>query len=143
MNLNFGLFSDKHLKIDSVKSAGIFGESVACHYLEKRKYRILKKNYREKFDEIDIIGESMDGFLVFFEVKTMIYSTADLENMLDPEDNFTIAKFKKIKRLCEMFVAKHRKISGKEITWRIDLLAIEIKLNKDKILIKHYKNVYK
>lgn len=47
---------------------GTFYEERACDYLQKQGITILKRNYRCKIGEIDIIGK--DGnCIVFFEVK--------------------------------------------------------------------------
>lgn len=44
------------------------GEQLATEYLEKNGYRIVEKNYRNCFGEIDIIAKEC-GTLVFIEVK--------------------------------------------------------------------------
>ncbi len=50
------------------RQTGTEYESLAVTYLEKRGVRILERNFRNRFGEIDIIGK--DGeYLVFFEVK--------------------------------------------------------------------------
>ena len=52
------------------KSLGIKGEGVAASYLEKIKgYKILHRNYRCVFGEMDIIARDRD-VLSFVEVKT-------------------------------------------------------------------------
>lgn len=51
------------------KELGYFGERVTAYYLEKKGYRILKRNFAVKGGEIDIIAEK-DGIIVFAEVKT-------------------------------------------------------------------------
>lgn len=48
---------------------GRFGENEACRYLESHGYRILDRNYRSPYGEIDIIAEQ-NGAVVFVEVKT-------------------------------------------------------------------------
>lgn len=48
---------------------GRLGETSACEYLENNGYKILKRNFRLKCGEIDIIAEK-DGCIVFAEVKT-------------------------------------------------------------------------
>ena len=143
MKNNYFVFSAKHRIINFKNSVGKFGELMACQYLKWNRYRILRRNYREKFDEIDVIAKSIDKCIVFVEVKTLLFRDLKSESMLSPEDNFTREKFRKIKRICEMFVAKHQKIIDLNIGWRIDLLALEIYPNLNKILIKHYKNVNK
>jgi putative endonuclease len=51
------------------KELGAKGEEVAVSYLKSRGYRIVERNYRIRFGEIDIIAEQ-GGDLVFIEVKT-------------------------------------------------------------------------
>lgn len=51
------------------KELGYLGERTAAYYLEKKGYKILKRNFTVKGGEIDIIAEK-DGIIVFAEVKT-------------------------------------------------------------------------
>lgn len=51
------------------KEAGRLGEELAALMLEERQYEILKRNYRCRFGEIDIIARKRD-ILTFVEVKT-------------------------------------------------------------------------
>ncbi len=48
---------------------GRLGETFTSCYLEKNGYKILKRNFRVKGGEIDIISEK-DGIIAFTEVKT-------------------------------------------------------------------------
>lgn len=48
---------------------GKLGEQLAADYLEKAGYRILQRNYRCRFGEIDIIAKEGDT-IVFVEVKS-------------------------------------------------------------------------
>ena len=50
------------------------GENLAQEYLEKNGYKIIQKNYRTKFAEIDIIAKK-DNILSFIEV---FLSTTDV-----------------------------------------------------------------
>ena len=51
------------------QNIGKLGEDAACRYLKKNKYKILERNYRQKFGEIDIIVTRKDT-VTFVEVKT-------------------------------------------------------------------------
>lgn len=53
----------------NTKEIGDFGESAAAKYLLSKGYKILKRNFRLKMGEVDIIAEN-DGCTVFVEVKT-------------------------------------------------------------------------
>lgn len=51
------------------KITGDRGEQIAVDYIQKKGYEVLKRNYRYKRAEIDIIAKA-NNLLVFFEVKT-------------------------------------------------------------------------
>ena len=48
---------------------GTAGEDLACAELERLGYRIIERNYRSRFGEIDIVAGDA-GTVVFVEVKT-------------------------------------------------------------------------
>lgn len=54
--------------MDRRKQAGQNGETVAASFLEKEGVRILMRNFRCKFGEIDLIAKENDYFLIV-EVK--------------------------------------------------------------------------
>ncbi len=51
------------------KITGQWGEDIATDYLRKKGYKIIKRNYKNKIGEIDIIAK-FDDDLIFVEVKT-------------------------------------------------------------------------
>lgn len=58
---------------------GFFGESKAVKYLKKCGYKILKRNFKCPFGEVDIIAEK-DGTVAFVEVKTRTSDTFGAPN---------------------------------------------------------------
>ena len=48
---------------------GMEGEDRVAHYLKSKGYIIVKRNYRDRFGELDIIAEREDE-IAFVEVKT-------------------------------------------------------------------------
>lgn len=53
----------------NTKSIGDYGERCAARYLKRHGYKIIERNYRTSFSELDIIAT--DGeYLCFVEVKT-------------------------------------------------------------------------
>lgn len=130
------MFSAKHR---NNSETGFIGETIACRYLSDEKYKILYRNYREKFDEIDIIARSFNGYLVFCEVKTLNIAANSKQGII-PEDNLTKNKLAKITRICELFSAKHPELVDSEKGWRIDLIAISLR-NGKAANINHYENI--
>jgi len=53
----------------TTKEIGDFGETAACEFLKSKNIRVLKRNYRERGGEIDIIAKDGET-VVFAEVKT-------------------------------------------------------------------------
>lgn len=102
---------------------GKFGEDLACGYLVKKGYKILRRNARSKWGELDIVAKSKDQTLVFIEVKAMTGMGAE---GLKPEDQMTSAKLKKFKRAAEMFAAKNPDLIDEKRGWRLDLVAIDL-----------------
>jgi putative endonuclease len=118
---------------------GKIGENIAYKYLLDKKYLILTRNYKRKSGEIDIIGRSPDGRLIFFEVKTLnVFGTSRDEFM--PEDNLSNTKHRKMIRASEVFLAKYPKLVWENKGWQIDLIAVVLRNGKLADL-RHYENL--
>ena len=50
-------------------ASGKIGEDYAAQFLTKKGYRVVARNYRSRFGEIDLIAENKE-YIVFAEVKT-------------------------------------------------------------------------
>ncbi|MCM8788737.1 MAG: YraN family protein [Candidatus Omnitrophica bacterium] len=53
------------------KEKGLEGEEIAARFLKANGYRILERNYRTKYGEIDIVAQKKKG-IIFVEVKTRL-----------------------------------------------------------------------
>lgn len=81
--------------------SGPFGETCAAEYLREHGFRILERNYRSRFGEIDIIAEN-DQYIVFTEVKTR-----QISSLAGPEEAVTPGKQKKIAKTALLYLQKH------------------------------------
>lgn len=52
-----------------VNPTAVLGENAACQFLLKKGYKIIERNFRKGYGEIDIIA-IRDKILIFVEVKT-------------------------------------------------------------------------
>jgi putative endonuclease len=102
---------------------GQFGENLACEYLVEKGYKIIDRNFRKKWGELDIITKAPDKTLVFVEVKTM---TENSGVGLKPEDQLTRAKLEKLKRTACLYAGHYPKKVKDKNGWRIDLLALSL-----------------
>ncbi|HDH31598.1 MAG TPA: hypothetical protein ENH26_02380 [Candidatus Wolfebacteria bacterium] len=149
---------------------GNLGENIACQYLIKKGYRILERNFRKPWGELDIIAKAPDKTLVFVEVKTVtgvngnsgdncrLPSTRALGSVLDvqPEEQLTRAKLQKLKRTSSLYAGHFQEKIDDEKGWRIDLLALTLQKTSGSILsksnrltispkdclINHYENIH-
>ena len=115
------------------KELGKLGENLACEYLVKNGYKILERNYRISFGEIDIIARKkpaslnkifqilnfsseqnlfnrvkklfskVDKTIHFVEVKTIVSN----ENFF-PEERVDYKKQHKLRQLAEIWLEKNR-----------------------------------
>ena len=87
--------------IFTTKQTGDKGEDYAGKYLKKHKYKIIARNYKKPYGEIDIIAENKE-VIAFVEVKTRSenYKYA-------PADAVTFSKRKKIIAAAKLYIASH------------------------------------
>jgi len=117
--------------ISDRRKIGNFGEQLACDFLKKKKYKIIERNFQNKFGEIDLITRDRNQ-LVFVEVKLKENKDFGL-----PEEEFTFYKKKKLKRVINSYFIEKK---NKEENWRVDLIAIEFDKNTEP-LIRHHQSV--
>lgn len=101
----------------TTKSAGDKGEDFAASHLQQKGYKILHRNFRSKFGEIDIIA--LDGnTLVFVEVKTRWSKAYGY-----PEESVTSRKIRHLIKAAQYF--KLMNPNTPELM-RIDVVATEV-----------------
>lgn len=104
---------------------GKVGEDLAVDFLKKNGYKILKRNFRSKLGEIDIVAldpSTKPPALVFIEVKTRW--TAEFG---PPEEAVTPWKIKSIIKAGQYFKLLHPNLPG---SLRLDAVVIEINQGK-------------
>ena len=109
---------------------GKLGEEIAEEFLKENGYKIIKKNFRTKSGEIDLICEK-NGILIFVEVRTKGKNLFML-----PEESITKKKIDKIKKTSLEYLASKEK-KYKEI--KFEFIGIEF-LSNGNYIIKHIKD---
>ncbi|HOX41595.1 MAG TPA: YraN family protein [bacterium] len=104
------------------KLTGNSGEDAAANYLESISYKLLARNLRLPFGEIDILAEER-GTIVIVEVKTVRGSGFGLAQEL--------VRFKKQNKLLLLGRAMEQQYPGKAI--RIDVIGIDMSENPPRI----------
>jgi len=96
---------------------GRTGERLAAEKLTGRGYRILERNFRCRYGEIDQIAEDGQD-LVFVEVKTRRGYAYGL-----PEEAVTSRKQQKIVQVASYYLDLHE---CSDRSWRVDVVAVQL-----------------
>src|SRR3990167_10920348 len=91
---------EKHSEIDfsSNQVSGSFGEDLVSEFLTKHGFKVLHRNYRQRYGEIDLIAEK-DEVVAFVEVKFRQNEYFNLSDVI------TYSKQKKIILAAKHFIA--------------------------------------
>lgn len=141
-----------------VNPVGKKGEDIAVEYLKKKGYKILERNFRKGYGEIDIIAleqkpstsshqrragrqkfslsersESMGSVLVFVEVKTRTNNTYG-----SPLESITSWKLRPLIKTAQYYSMLHPELP-KEL--RIDAIAVVLNPELKVRNIEHVKNI--
>ena len=85
----------------------MIGESIATQYLERKGFRIIERNFRKPYGEIDIIAE-FGNVVRFVEVKTVSReSLPDVSREMEdyrPEEMVHESKLRKVARTAELYM---------------------------------------
>jgi putative endonuclease len=118
--------------MNNKQKIGQIGENLAHKYLAKKGYKIIERNFRRPWGEIDIIAIAPDKTLVFVEVKSV------QNNKISAEEQLTKTKLKKLQKTASLYANTNNFLQN-SLGWQIDLIAITI--SNKKYNIKHYKNI--
>lgn len=109
---------------------GKLGEDIACEYLESKGWKVVERNFRRPYGEIDIVARlpgqgQTNGLLVFVEVKTVSWETKRGDPLVAhgthrPEDNMHPWKLKKLGNTIQSYLSFRRHYDD----WRFDVLAV-------------------
>ena len=89
--------------MDERKERGNQGEAAVAAALVRRGYRVLERQYRCRWGEIDIIARSPDGVLCFVEVKTRASA-----RFAQAREAVTRNKQKKLRTTAGCYLARQR-----------------------------------
>lgn len=93
------------------------GESLAAEHLKRSGYRVLARNLRNRFGEIDLLARAPDGTVIVAEVKTAEAGSAM------PELRVDAAKQRRLAALAAQAARRH-KLTGERL--RFDVLAVTL-----------------
>ncbi len=101
---------------DYKQRLGAYGENLAAAFLIRRGYRIIDKNFRTNFGEIDLIATKSDE-LLFVEVKTRTASAYGY-----PELAVDYRKINHLVKAAKIYL----NLQSIKSFWRLDIISVEI-----------------
>lgn len=101
------------------REVGNIGEEIASNYLESRGYKVISRNYRRKWGEIDLICEKL-GTIRFVEVKAISVEDFSRERPYEPEDLVDQRKLKKVARTAALYMEE----AGDDREFQIDVVGV-------------------
>lgn len=115
------------------QETGAFGEEYVAEFLKRHGYEIVKRNYRVKGGEIDIIAKKGD-MLAFVEVKTRRFGA-----LTSGEQAITSSKKKYLIRTAKRFLSQQ----DEGLCGRFDVAAVVMdKDNKRVADLKYYVSAF-
>ena len=97
------------------------GEDKACEYLKKLGFKIIERNFRKGYGEIDIVAIDKD-VLVFVEVKTRTSNEFG-----SPLEGITYWKLKSLIKMAQFYKMTHRNLPE---SLRIDAVSVILNGNE-------------
>ena len=98
-----------------VNPIALLGEDKACEYFRKNGYKIIERNFRKGYGEIDIVATCKDT-LVFVEVKTRTSGSFG-----SPLEAITFWKLKSLIKTAQYYKMTHPKLPD---SLRIDAVSV-------------------
>ena len=117
---------------------GALAEEVAVKHFVKHQFRILDRNYRKKWGEIDIVAQK-DDILHFIEVKAVSCETFLRPDSFQPEENMHFWKRKRLLKAIQTYLSE-KEVSC-ETEWQIDVAGVFLDFRTRKAKIRVTENV--
>lgn len=114
------------------KNLGRLGEEIAAKFLQEKGYKIIERNFRKRYSEIDLVCLDHDT-LVFVEVKTRIGNKFGI-----PEESVTPWKLRSLIRSAQYYKLLHPKLPE---SLRMDMVAVSFDGQDSVAKVNWYKNI--
>ena len=120
---------------DARKRLGDAGERLAAAWLEERGYRVLARNWRCPYGELDLVAER-EGELVFVEVKTRRG-----DRLGAPEEAVTAAKRRHLVASAAAYLDAEGSGGASGVSdrpYRIDVIAVDLAPSGKLLGLRHF-----
>jgi len=123
-------------KLTDKLKIGKDGETVACVYLKKKGFKIIERNYQQKWGEVDIVSEK-DNKIHFIEVKTVSHPKKG--KGFSPEENVHLWKRQRLSKTIQTYLSEKNLSDTKEI--QVDVICVFLDKETKKAQIEVIENI--
>ena len=120
---------------------GSLGEKIAAEFLEGKGFKIVSRNYRKTYGELDLVAFKANK-CHFVEVKSVSWETPRSSGngvsheTKNPLENIHPQKVQRLKRVIQVYLVSH------EIRdWQFDIIAVLIDQNKRTAKVRYFEDV--
>lgn len=121
---------------------GKLGEELASRFLVKRGFKLIDRNYREKWGELDIVARDNRDTLHFIEVKTVSRETfpgvSRETDTYRAEDNIHLWKLKRLSRTIQSFLFKNK---IRDENWVFDVVVVYLVVGRKQAKVSLIENI--
>ena len=128
---------------DKRHEIGRLGEDIAVIYLKNKGFKVVGRNYRKKYGEIDIIAQKGE-ITHFIEVKSVSHENfkENVSRVTDnyrPEDNIHPQKLKRLARTIQAYLLE--KFPMNEPIWEFHAITVQINLTTRRARVRVLENL--
>ncbi len=125
------------------KQKGALGELLAAKFLKNQGYRVISRNYRRTWGELDLVLQK-DEILHFAEVKSVSRSISATKNKFhglthEPEENIHAFKLRQIAKMIKTYMAEQG--ITRETSFQFHVICVYIDIPQHAFWIKWLKNI--
>jgi len=96
---------------------GKLAEDLSCRFLKTKGYRIIERNFRSRYGEIDVIARK-NNILIFLEIRSKSGSGFGI-----PEESLTAGKRQRLISTIMSYLDTHNNLP---LDWRVDFVAVDL-----------------
>lgn len=125
------------MKHQNTQSVGALGEEIASRFLVKRGFKVIDRNYRKKWGEIDLVANK-ENKIFFIEVKSVSYAFNG-DGSYRPEDNVHPEKIKRLYRTIESYLMEKRQQNSE---WSLGVIAVFLDEENKESQVRYTENIF-
>ena len=123
---------------DARRSVGERGEQLAERHLAARGYRVLERNFRTPYGELDLVAQR-GRFLVICEVKTRVGRP---EAAFGPLVAVGAEKRRRLRRMAREWLARRAEVASQAGEIRFDAIGIRLAPDRRLLALEHLEGAF-